>query len=115
MAVPYSSADFRHGPIATISDGSAAVLVMPEGKALPDMLALAGELRERGAELLVISDVPQALELATVALPLPASTPEWLSPATAILPGQVLALYLTLAKGLDPDAPRGLQKVTRTT
>ncbi len=115
MAIPYSSADFRHGPIATISEGSAAILIMPEGKALPDMLALAGELRERGAELLVISDVPQALELATVALPQVASTPEWLSPITAILPGQVLALHLTLAKGLDPDAPRGLQKVTRTT
>ncbi|HEX8034752.1 MAG TPA: glucosamine--fructose-6-phosphate aminotransferase, partial [Ktedonobacterales bacterium] len=81
---------------------------------LDDMLALARELRDRGAELLVISDAPQALEFATVALPLAASTPEWLSPVTAILPGQVLALHLALAKGLDPDAPRGLRKVTRT-
>lgn len=114
MAIPYSSADFRHGPIATISEGSPAILVMPEGKALDDMLALAAELRERGAELLVISDAPQALDLATVALPLAASTPEWLSPVTAVLPGQALALHLTLAKGLNPDGPRGLQKVTRT-
>lgn len=114
MAIPYSSADFRHGPIATISEGSAAILVMPEGKALDDMLALAGELRDRGAELLVISDVRQALDLATVALPLAVSTPEWLSPVTAIVPGQALALQLTLVKGLDPDAPRGLRKVTRT-
>ncbi|MGZ3636418.1 MAG: SIS domain-containing protein, partial [Ktedonobacterales bacterium] len=61
MAIPYSSADFRHGPIATIDEGSAAILVMPEGKTLDDMLALARELRDRGAELLVISDAPQAL------------------------------------------------------
>lgn len=114
MAIPYSSADFRHGPIATIDEGSAAILVMPEGRALDDLLALARELRYRGAELLVISDAPQALECATVALPLAASTPEWLSPVTAIVPGQVLALHLALAKGLDPDAPRGLRKVTRT-
>ena len=114
MAIPYSSADFRHGPVATIGEGSAVILVMPEGKALDDMLALAGELRERGAELLVISDAPQALALASVALPLAASIPEWLSPVTAVLPGQTLALHLALAKGLDPDAPRGLRKVTRT-
>lgn len=114
MAIPYSSADFRHGPIATISEGSAVILAMPAGKALDDMLGLAGELRERGAELLVISDVPQALDLATMALPLAAAMPEWLSPIAAIVPGQMLALHLALAKGLDPDAPRGLRKVTRT-
>lgn len=114
LALPYSSADFRHGPIATIEAGSAVILVMPQGKTLDDMLTLAGALRERGAELLVISDAPQAIELATVALPLVASVPEWLSPVTAILPGQLLSLHLTLAKGLNPDAPRGLRKVTRT-
>jgi glucosamine--fructose-6-phosphate aminotransferase (isomerizing) len=43
-----------------------------------------------------------------------AAVPEWLSPLTAILPGQVLALQWTLAKGLNPDAPRGLHKITRT-
>ena len=40
--------------------------------------------------------------------------PEWLSPVTAVIPGQVLALRLAEAKGLDPDTPRGLRKVTRT-
>jgi glutamine---fructose-6-phosphate transaminase (isomerizing) len=40
--------------------------------------------------------------------------PEWLSPFTAIIAGQLLAYHLTRAKGFDPDHPRGLTKVTRT-
>ena len=114
LAIAYSSADFRHGPIATIGDDSPALLVMPGGVAYADMRDLALELRQRTANLLVISDAPEALALADTPLPLAASVPEWLSPLTAIIPGQVLALRLTLAKGLDPDAPRGLHKVTRT-
>lgn len=39
---------------------------------------------------------------------------EWLSPLVAVLPGQLLAYYLALAKGLDPEHPRGLRKVTET-
>lgn len=114
MAIPYSSADFRHGPIATIDVGAPALLVMPAGRAFDDMLDLANGLRRLGAELLIISDSPAALELATTPLPLAASIPEWLSPIPAVLPGQLLALRLALAKGFDPDVPRGLQKVTRT-
>ena len=115
-AAAYSAADFRHGPIATVEAGSPVLLVMPAGRAYTDMLALAGELREREVELAVISDEPGALALARLPLPLGggAQTPEWLSPVTAVVPGQVLALRLAEAKGLAPDAPRGLRKVTRT-
>jgi glutamine---fructose-6-phosphate transaminase (isomerizing) len=79
-----------------------------------DMLDLAQELRGRGAELLICSDAPEALALATTPLPLAGGLPEWLSPVTAIVPGQTLALHLALARGLAPDTPRGLQKVTLT-
>lgn len=114
MASAYSSADFRHGPIATVDDGLAAILIMPRGATFDDMLQLAGDLRGRGAELLVVSDASDALELAHTPLALPATLPEWLSPLTAIVPGQLLALHLALAKGYNPDTPRGLSKVTKT-
>jgi glutamine---fructose-6-phosphate transaminase (isomerizing) len=114
MAIAYSSADFRHGPIATIGEDSSVVLIMPAGATYPDMYDLALDLRQRNANLLVISDMPESLALATAPLPLAVSVSEWLSPFTAILPGQMFALHLTLARGRDPDAPRGLHKVTRT-
>lgn len=114
MATAYSSADFRHGPVATVDDGLPVMLIMPSGAAFDDMLELARELDGRNAELVVISDVDSAHALATLALPLAPAVPEWLSPITAILPGQLLSLHLAAAKGHDPDTPRGLQKVTRT-
>jgi glucosamine--fructose-6-phosphate aminotransferase (isomerizing) len=114
MASPYSSADFRHGPIATVASGLPVILIMPSGATYADMLEIAGEVRKLGAELLVISDEDEALALATTKLPLAAAVPEWLSPITAIIPGQMLALHLALNKGFDPDVPRGLQKVTLT-
>jgi glucosamine--fructose-6-phosphate aminotransferase (isomerizing) len=114
MASAYSSADFRHGPIATVGAGSPVLLIAPSGRAFADMMDLAAVLRTREADLLVISDAPEALALARFPLPLAAGTPEWLSPIIATLPGQHLALRLAQAKGIDPDAPRGLTKVTRT-
>lgn len=114
MATAYSSADFRHGPIATTETGLPIILIMPTGATFNDMLDLAEELAQRGAELLVISESSQALSLARTALPTTSGVPEWLSPLTAIIPGQLFALYLAQTKGLNPDVPRGLQKVTRT-
>ena len=115
MAAGYSPADFRHGPIATVDDGLPALMVMPAGAVFADMRALAESLQERGAELLVISDLdPSQLPRDATLLACPSSMPEWLSPVTAIVPGQVLALHLARAKGIDPDQPRGLTKVTRT-
>jgi glucosamine--fructose-6-phosphate aminotransferase (isomerizing) len=114
MANAYSSADFRHGPIATVNESMPAILIMPNGATFADMQELAQDLRARGAELLVISDDQAAQRVAATALPLAGDVPEWLSPLTAIVPGQLLALHLAQAKGFDPDRPRGLQKVTRT-
>jgi glucosamine--fructose-6-phosphate aminotransferase (isomerizing) len=49
-----------------------------------------------------------------VPLALPVSTPEWLSPLTAIVPGQLLALHLARERGYDVDRPRAISKVTET-
>src|SRR5262249_40869684 len=114
MATAHSSADFRHGPIATVEAGLPIILIAPTGRTSPDLHDLAGELRQRAAELLIVSDDQNLLTLARTPLPLVSGVPEWLSPIAAILPGQALALHLALAKGLDPDQPRGLRKVTRT-
>lgn len=114
LAEPYSPADFLHGPIAMIEEGFPAIVVAPDGAIFENLRSFTEELQERGAELVVVSDRGEALSLATTPLPLPVSVPEWLSPITSVVPGQLFSLYLTLAKGYDPDHPRGLKKVTKT-
>lgn len=114
MAEPYSPADFLHGPIAMVEGGFPAIVVAPDGTIFENVRTFTEELQGRGAELVVVSDRDEVLSLATTPLPLPVSVPEWLSPITSVVPGQLFALYLTLAKGYDPDHPRGLKKVTRT-
>lgn len=115
VAEPYSSADFRHGPIAVVADGFPVLAVTPNGAVYPDMLNLLQKLRdERQAELLIISDQEEALELATSPIRLPVDVPEWLTPLVSIVPGQLFSYYLTAVKGYDPEAPRGLNKVTKT-
>jgi glucosamine--fructose-6-phosphate aminotransferase (isomerizing) len=113
-AEPYSSADFRHGPIAMVDEGFPVLLIAPTGVVLPDLQDLALDLRGRRARLVVLSDDAATLALGDLRLPLPPGVPEWLSPTLAVVPGQVFAACLALAKGLDPDRPRGLRKVTVT-
>jgi glucosamine--fructose-6-phosphate aminotransferase (isomerizing) len=114
LAEPYSTADFQHGPVALVAQGFPVLAVVPEGVLMNELTEFMGELRQRGAELVVISAHEPALRLAQTPLPLPGGVPEWLSPVVAVMPGQLFALGLTLAKGYDIDQPRGLRKVTLT-
>jgi glucosamine--fructose-6-phosphate aminotransferase (isomerizing) len=71
-------------------------------------------LRERGARVIAVSDAASVLESAHTKLPLVPDVPEWLSPLTAVIPGQVTAMRLAEQRGLDVDHPAGLQKITLT-
>ncbi len=116
VAAPYSSADFRHGPIAMVGQGFPVLAVTPGGAVFPDLLELLQRLKqEYQVELLIISDQDAALSLADSALRLPDDIPEWLSPIVSIVPAQLFCYYLTRAKGFDTEAPRSLHKVTKTT
>ena len=115
VAEPYSPADFLHGPIAMIERGFPVLAVAHSGRIFDDVLALLERLRhDLAAELVVVSDRDEALELAQSPLRLPEGIPEWLSPLVAIVPAQLFAYYLTRAKGFDTEHPRVIQKVTET-
>lgn len=113
-AVGLSYADLLHGPIAVVDADTPALLTAADGgPVLPGMTALATRVAEAGAHAYGIGgDAAFAAACRTV---LPVETgPEHLAPFALVVPGQLLVEALARAKGLDPDEPRGLRKVTQT-
>jgi glutamine---fructose-6-phosphate transaminase (isomerizing) len=115
MADPYSSADFQHGPVALVEPGFSVLAVVPRGVTASGLRELLARLRGRGADLVLISDDPATLAEGDDGLPVPSGLPDWLMPLVDAIPAQWFALALAEAKGIDPEAPRNLVKVTQTT
>ncbi|MFB3902190.1 MAG: SIS domain-containing protein [Acidobacteriota bacterium] len=111
---PYSSADFLHGPIAMVRSGFPVMVIAPSGAVIDDIRHLVGMLRKLEAELLMVSDDSELLGIGNTSCPIPQGIPEWLSPLVAVIPGQFFAMTLAQAKGLNPDHPESLKKVTET-
>lgn len=111
LAQPYSTADFLHGPTAVVDRGFPVLVVASSGAMFESVAALTANLHSRGAYIVAISDRPdmacdQLIEIPTVE--------EWLAPIVAAPALQLFCHSLTVARGANPDAPRGLTKVTRT-
>jgi glutamine---fructose-6-phosphate transaminase (isomerizing) len=104
----WSAADFRHGPLTVAGPGLPTLAVSASGPAAADVAALAEQLAAGGAPVLRMSDDPGA------SLPFPSGLPEPLAAIPATVRAQQLALALALRRGVDPDRPPGLAKVTRT-
>jgi glucosamine--fructose-6-phosphate aminotransferase (isomerizing) len=110
QAEAFSGAEVRHGPMALIDEGYPLLVFAPRGPAQAGLLALADEMRGRGARVLVAA--PAGTPGAE--LPLIAAANEDLDPITAVQSFYPGVEALARARGLDPDAPRHLSKVTRT-
>jgi glucosamine 6-phosphate synthetase-like amidotransferase/phosphosugar isomerase protein len=113
-AVGLSYADLVHGPIAIVDADTPALLVAAaSGPMLPEMTGLARRIAGARADVYGIGGDPDFAAVCRSALPGP-SLPEHLAPFALVVPGQLLVEALARTKGLDPDAPRGLDKVTQT-
>jgi glucosamine--fructose-6-phosphate aminotransferase (isomerizing) len=114
LADPYSSADFQHGPLALLEPGFPVLAVVPSGPPAADLIDLLRRIRDQHRpDLLVISDREDARALGS-GLALPSGVADWLMPIVSIVPAQLFAYHLARARGLDPDAPRNIRKVTLT-
>ena len=113
-AMSYSAADFEHGPLALAEPGFPVLAVAPSGPELDAQVELLTRLRDdHEVRLLVISDSAAARGI-DEGLALPDGIPAWLSPIVEIVPAQLYAYHLTVARGLDPENPRTIRKVTET-
>lgn len=113
VANPYSTADFRHGPIALVEAGFPILAVLTAGVHFLEVADLLKEVQGLGAEVVAVSNREDVA--ADHVIEIPGDLPEWLDPITAVVAVQLFTFHLAQAKGIDPDQPRGLRKVTRTT
>lgn len=110
QAEAFSGAEIKHGPMALIDDGYPLLIFATRGPAQAGLIALAEEMRGRGANVLLAAPVDVKERNLTLAT---AATPD-LDPIAAIQSFYVMAAHLSVARGLDPDKPRHLSKVTKT-
>ncbi|MBB0242915.1 SIS domain-containing protein [Streptomyces alkaliphilus] len=113
-ALSYSGADLLHGPLAMVDNVFPVIAVVPDGRGGQALRPVLERLRERGADLVVVGSQERVAE-ASAGFVLPTEgVAEEVQPILEILPLQLLAMEVTLARGQDPDAPRSLAKVTET-
>ncbi|GAA4889750.1 SIS domain-containing protein [Saccharopolyspora cebuensis] len=108
----YSGADLLHGPVAAVDADTAVLALCGGGRGGDSMREVLDAVAERGADICAIGSAAGNCT-ARHRIPLP-PCPEELAPVLEILPIQRLALGLARTRGLDPDQPRGLNKVTKT-
>ena len=113
VAERFSAADFMHGPIAMVGNAFPAFLFAPSGLTWPSICEMRDKLRSLSAETLVFTDRSNAAAVKD-AIVLPFAVEELYSPIPYVIPAQLFAACLAAEKGLNPDQPRTLQKVTRT-
>ncbi|MBA3633465.1 MAG: SIS domain-containing protein [Acidobacteria bacterium] len=114
VAERFSSADFFHGPLAIVERRFPLILFAPAGATKTSSIDLLKRLQELHADSFSITNDAQIAELSSRRLLLPKDIEEFLSPIPFIIPAQLFAAYLAEAKGINPDEPRSLSKVTRT-
>jgi glucosamine--fructose-6-phosphate aminotransferase (isomerizing) len=114
----FSAADLLHGPLAMIDQDRPVIAIVADGPGAEAIGPALDRLHEREADVLLVADEAVLAgwggRRSTVEVPLPAGVPEDLAPILQILPLQQLAHAMAVARGHDPDAPRGLSKETST-
>lgn len=114
VAERFSSADFFHGPLAIVERRFPVIMFAPRGVTQKSNIDLLRRLRELNADSLAITNDNETGQLSSRHLKLPEEIDEFLSPIPFIIPAQLFAALLAKEKGLNPDAPRSLSKVTKT-
>jgi glucosamine--fructose-6-phosphate aminotransferase (isomerizing) len=110
QAEAFSGAEIKHGPMALIDEGYPLLIFATRGPAQAGLVSLAAEMRGRGARVLLAA--PADIAERDLTLPV-AATPD-LDPIVAVQAFYVMAAQLSKARGMDPDRPRHLSKVTKT-
>lgn len=110
----YATSDFYHGPFAMIEKDMPVIVYAPNGPTLKDTMEMAEKLKKNEAEVIIISNNEEILELGNSSFVIPQTSNDLVSPFYNLIIAQLFACNLSLIKGLNPDQPRSLNKVTIT-
>jgi glucosamine--fructose-6-phosphate aminotransferase (isomerizing) len=113
-ATGMSAADFLHGPIAFVEQDTPALFFASKGPTYPFMLELAKTLEEQEVDVLAFTNQPDIVRHCALSVVCETPVDESLTPIPFSTLGQLFACHLALVRGISPDAPRRLKKVTRT-
>ena len=111
-AEPLTATAFAHGPVAALDPLFPVWTIASDDETLPAVVEAARRVRAAGATLVASGNAAEALVDAAYVLPVPKPPIPLLSPLLSVVPGQLFAWALSQARGLDPDHPAGLSKVT---
>ena len=111
-AEPLTATDLAHGPVAALDSLFPVWAIASDDANLPAVVEAVERAHEAGATIVASGSAAASVPFAQYVLASPETPSPLLSPLLSILPGQVFAWALARARGLDPDAPRGLSKVT---
>ena len=111
-AIAYPAGESKHGPISLIEPGLPVVFICPRDETRKTIVGNIMEMRARGAMIISVIEKgdEEIKKLSDEYFEIPGSLPEILSPIAFIVPLQLLAYYIAVEKGLDPDKPRNLAK-----
>ena len=111
-AEPLTATDLAHGPVAALDPLFPVWVIAADDATLPAVLEAVERARSAGATIVASGSAADAIQGADYVLPTPKPPLPLLAPLLSVVPGQLFAWALARARGLDPDEPRGLTKVT---
>ena len=108
----YAAGELKHGPLALIDEGIPVVVVIPPGDNYKKTMCNLEEVKSRGAYVLAIgsADDESLKAKANDVIAINGDVKEIIAPLVYIVPLQLIAYYITLEKGHDPDKPKNLAK-----
>ncbi|MCS7114594.1 MAG: glutamine--fructose-6-phosphate transaminase (isomerizing) [Nitrososphaerota archaeon] len=111
-AIAFPAGESKHGPISLVEQGFPVVFICPKDETHKTIVGNIMEMKARGATIIaVIEEGDEEIKrLADDYVELPKGIPDVLSPIPFVIPLQLLAYYMTVERGYDPDKPRNLAK-----
>lgn len=108
----YAAGELKHGPLALIDEGIPVVVIIPPGENYRKTMSNLEEVKSRGANVLAIGacDDESLKAKANAVIEINSEVKEIIAPLVYIVPLQLIAYYITLEKGHDPDKPKNLAK-----